>query len=180
MTYRKGSCPDLSMICMSVFFFFSLGFCYNWWKSIRGCFPITPYCTVAPAVWASPSESSDGAPRFSGLGVQTQRSLSLSVLRPVSLALFLSCSLEHKVPWEGSLCSTLVARCPPQNNTCTTDECGERERWVGLCNITVCTPRPPQSNTGPPGQIPTPRWQRLKVFGLQSRWNYWKAIYHLS
>lgn len=111
MTYRKGSGPDLSMICMSVFFFSFLGFCYNWWKSIRGCFPITLHCTVVPAVWASPLESSGWAPWFSGLGVQTQYSLSsLCLQHCVSDSVF----SWTQSSWEGSLCSTLVACCPPK------------------------------------------------------------------
>lgn len=155
MTYRKGSQPDFSMICMSVFFFFFflffLGVCYNWWKSIRGCFPIMLYCTVVPAVWASPSESSGGAVWFSGLGVQTQCFLSLSL----SLGLSLSYSLHHKASWEGGLYSTLVARYAPLNNTCNTDEFEVRVGWVGHYNIAY--PGTPQSNVGPPGQMPTTR-----------------------
>lgn len=97
MTYHKGSWPDLSMICMSVFFFFFLGFCSYWWKPIRGCFPITLYCTVVPAVWASPLESSGEAPWFSGLGVQTQCSLSLSLTLSLTIFLLNTKLLEREV-----------------------------------------------------------------------------------
>lgn len=38
---------------VSIFFIFFLAVCYNWWKSIQGCFPISLCCAVVPAVWAS-------------------------------------------------------------------------------------------------------------------------------
>lgn len=169
MTYRKGSWPDLSTICMSVFFFsfsFFLGFCYNLWKSIRGCFPITPYRTVVPAVWASPSVSAGGAPWFSGLGIKTQYSLSLSL----TLCLLFS---QTQSSLRGRFVFYFGGSPPPPNNTCTTDECRAREG--GWDFIILCTP---QSNMRPPGQTPTAQWRKLtgKVFMLQVRWDYYRLF----
>lgn len=117
----------------SVFPFF-VGFCYNWWKLICGYFLFILYCTVVPAVWASPSESSGGGAWFS-------RHNAPSLSFTLSLLLFFSYSPKHKTPWERGLCSTLVAHCLLPNNTCNTDEYGVKEGWVGP---KLCSLRPPK------------------------------------
>lgn len=156
-------------------FLFSGGLCYNWWKSIHGCFPTTVYCTVVPAVWASPLESSGGAPRFSGFGVQTQCSLSLYFL------VFYSLVLLNKKLHGREVCSTLVARLAPK----LTDVIQMREKWEWDFAILLCVPKDPQSNMGPPGKISIKRWQKLKVFTFEwyyvitllvFKWHYWRAI----
>lgn len=76
------------------------------------------------------------------------RSLGDTVLcLSLSLTHFLSSS-EHKASWEGSSSSTLVACCTPSpNNTCNTDECGERESgWD--CAVLMYMPQDPPKQYG--------------------------------
>lgn len=99
----------------------------------------------------------------------------LSLSSSFTLCLFLSLVLLNTKLLEREVCVLLWWLAAPTNNTCNTDECGEREGWVGLYNI-VCT-KTPQSNMGPPGQMPTTRWQKLtgKVCWVQFRWDYRKT-----
>lgn len=164
MTYRKGSWPDLSVICTSLFLFFCVSVISDKNQSMDG-FPSR--CTVLLFMLCGlpPLESSRGALWFSGLGVQKKCSLPPSP--------FVSFSVSRLFLWIQSSLGKCVfyfgGSLPPQR-THVVQMSVERGGWDF---IILCTPRPPQSNMEPPGQMPTTRWQKLKgkIFIFQLRWD---------
>lgn len=143
MTYRKGSEPDLSMICMSVFFFLT----YNVVTEENRSGDISPSgCTVLLFLLCGlPLQSPLAKHRGSLVWECRHNAVSLSPSLFFSLVL-----LNTKRCWEGGLCSTLVACCPHPQITHVIQMSLEGEKGGWDIKI-LCTPRPPQSITGPPG-----------------------------
>ncbi len=139
MTYRKGSWTDLSMICMSVFFFSFLGSVITdeinlWMFSHHAVLHCCSCCVGFPfrVLWWSTVVLWFSSP-------------------DTTLSLFVSCSVLVSVSFlntkllEREVCVLLWWLVAPPKNTCNTDECGERERERRVGGTSqYCVPRDPK------------------------------------
>lgn len=136
MTYRKGSRPDLSMICMSVFFFFR-GVCVITDENqSMDVFP--PRCTVQLFLLCGLPLQSPLVEHRGSLVLESRHNALSLTLSLYFLVFYSLVFVEQKT--QGSL-FYFGGLLGPQNNRCSTEE---RDMWVGLCNIIVCTSGPPK------------------------------------